>query len=217
MNNLDYLKKYKLFIVDYDGTIIDSMPMWNRLLSSFLRDNNISFDEDIDEIAKEQTNVESVKYVHEHYLNNLSYDELENMMFEYVKKQYVLQKLKPGAKELLEAFKRNGRVVLFSATANELLDESFKTNGINKYLDYIYSASNMGITKSGGTGFNKIIEIEGFDKKDVLVIEDVYHAIVGAKSQGIDTLAIYDNQKSWNEIIKISNYNLLLDEINPSA
>lgn len=212
MSKLDYLQKYKLFIVDYDGTLIDSMPMWNHLLSNFLKDSNIYFDVDIDEIAKEQTNAEAVKYMHENYFSDLSYQELEDKMYQYVKKQYVLQKVKSGATNLLKELRKYGKVVLFSATANELLEDSFGTNGLNNYFDCIYSASNMGITKSGGSGFNKILEIESISKDKALVVEDVFHAIEGARNQGFDTLAVYDNQKHWNDIKNISNYNInLLD------
>ena len=213
-NKLEYLNKYKLFIVDYDGTLIDSMGMWRHLLSSFLKDNNISFDVDIDEISKEQTNSESVKYIHDNYFSNITYKELENKMYEYVKKQYVLQKEKLGAKAFLKELKKYGKVVLFSATANELLNDSFKTTGLDEYLDYVYSASNMNTTKTNGIGFLKIIELENVKKEDTLVVEDIYHAIKGAKEQGFDSLAIYDNQEDWNEIINISNYNLNYKELN---
>lgn len=211
---LEYLNKYKLFIVDYDGTLIDSMGMWRHLLSSFLKDNNISFDVDIDEISKEQTNSESVKYIHDNYFSNITYKELENKMYEYVKKQYVLQEEKPGAKAFLNELKKYGKVVLFSATANELLNDSFKINGLDEYLDYVYSASNMNTTKTNGIGFLKIIELENVKKEDALVVEDIYHAIKGAKEQSFDTLAIYDNQDDWNEIINISNYNLNYKDLN---
>ncbi|MBQ7642161.1 MAG: HAD family phosphatase [Acholeplasmatales bacterium] len=213
-NKLEYLNKYKLFIVDYDGTLIDSMGMWRHLLSSFLKDNNISFDVDIDEISKEQTNSESVKYIHDNYFSNITYKELENKMYEYVKKQYVLQKEKLGAKAFLKELKKYGKVVLFSATANELLNDSFKTNGLDEYLDYVYSASNMNTTKTNGIGFLKIIELENIKKEDALVVEDIYHAIKGAKEQGFATLAVYDNQDDWNEIINISNYNLNYKDLN---
>ena len=213
-NKLEYLNKYKLFIVDYDGTLIDSMGMWRHLLSSFLKHNNISFDVDIDEISKEQTNSESVKYIHDNYFSNITYKELDNKMYEYVKKQYVLQKEKLGAKAFLKELKKYGKVVLFSATANELLNDSFKTTGLDEYLDYVYSASNMNTTKTNGIGFLKIIELENVKKEDALVVEDIYHAIKGAKEQGFDTLAIYDNQDDWNEIINISNYNLNYKDLN---
>ena len=213
-NKLDYLKKYKLFIVDYDGTLIDSMGMWEHLLSNFLKDNNIAFEEDIDLIAKEQTNSEAVRFIHDKYFKTISYEDLENMMYEYVKKQYVLQKEKAGSRKLLSELKKYGKVVLFSATANELLSDSFKTNGLNEYFDYVYSASNMNTTKTNGIGFLKIIDIEKIKKEDTLIVEDIYHAIKGAKNQGFDTLAIYDNQYDWNEIINISNYSINYKDLN---
>ena len=148
-----------------------------------------------------------------HFFQDLTFDELAYKMYEYVKLQYVKQKLKNNAKVLLEKLKECGRVVLFSATALELLDDSFKTNGVNKYFDYIYSASNMGTSKTNGVGYLKVLEREGFDLKDCLVVEDVFHAIKGARFQSIDTLAIFDNQNYWEDIKEISTYNLNLEDL----
>ncbi|MBR6071745.1 MAG: HAD family phosphatase [Acholeplasmatales bacterium] len=213
MSNLDYLKKYKLFIVDYDGTILNSMPMWNTLLSNFLKENNIKTDIDIDKLAVEQTNSESVEFMRKMFFNDLSFDELANKMYEFVRKQYIKQELKPNSNKLLCELRKYGRVVLFSATDLVLLKDSFEINGINKYFDYIYSASNMKTSKTDGIGFLKVLEKESIDIKDTLVVEDVYHAIKGAKLQNIDTLAIYDNQKRWNIIKEISTYNLNLEDL----
>lgn len=213
MSNLDYLNKYKLFIVDYDGTILNSMSMWNTLLSNFLKDNNIKTDIDIDKMAIEQTNSESVEFMRKMFFTDLTFDELADKMYEYVRKQYVKQELKKNANKLLEELKKNGRVVLFSATDLILLKDSFEINGINKYFDYIYSASNMGTSKTDGVGFLKVLEKENIDIKDCLVVEDVYHAIKGARKQNIDTLAIYDNQKRWDIIKELSTYNLNLEDL----
>ncbi len=213
MNNLDYLNKYKLFIVDYDGTILDSMKMWSTLLSSFLKDNNIDTDIDIDKISVEQTNSESVEFMRNLFFKNLTFDELADKMYQYVKSQYVKQKLKNNANLLLEELKKNGRVVLFSATDLILLKDSFKTNGVDKYFDYIYSASNMKTSKTNGVGYVKVLEKENIDIKDCLVVEDVMHAIKGAKYQNIDTLAIFDGQNHWNDIKEIATYNLNLEDL----
>ena len=213
MNNLDFLKKYKLFIVDYDGTILDSMNMWKTTLSNFLKSENIIFDEDIDEVAKEQTNIESVKYINEKYFPNLSFDELSIKMYDFVRKEYVKQELKENANILLKEIKNIGKVVLFSATATELLNDSFKVNNIDNYFDFVYSASEMNTTKVDGIGFNKVLELEDIKKEDALIIEDVFHAIKGAKLQNFDVLAIYDNQRSWNKIISVADYNLDLSKL----
>ena len=213
MNNLDFLKKYKLFIVDYDGTILNSMDMWKTTLSRFLKSENIPFSEDIDEISKEQTNIESVKYMNEKYFPNLTFDELSNKMYDFVKKEYVKQKLKDNAEYLLRELNKIGRVVLFSATATELLNDSFKTNNIVDCFDHVYSASEMNTTKVDGIGFNEVLKLENYKKEETLILEDVFHAIKGAKLQKFDCLAIYDNQRSWNEIIKVADYNLDLSKI----
>jgi beta-phosphoglucomutase-like phosphatase (HAD superfamily) len=213
LNNLDFLKKYKLFIVDYDGTILDSMNMWKTTLSNFLKSENIIFDEDIDEVSKEQTNIESVKYINEKYFPNLTFDELSTKMYDFVRKEYVKQELKENANILLKEIKNIGRVVLFSATATELLNDSFKVNNIDNYFDFVYSASEMNTTKVDGIGFNKVLELENIKKEDALIIEDVFHAIKGAKLQNFDVLAIYDNQRSWNKIISVADYNLDLSKL----
>lgn len=213
MNNLDYLKNYKLFIVDYDGTILNSMPMWNTLLSRFLKHNNVITDIDIDKISEEQTNHESVEYIRSHFFNDLTFNEMANKMYDFVRKEYIKQELKPNAIKLLTKLKENGRVVLFSATSLELLTDSFNTNNVQNYFDYIYSASNMGTTKTNGIGFLKVLEKENINIKDALVVEDIYHAIAGAKKQNIDTLAIFDNQNHWDEIKITATYNLNLEDL----
>ena len=162
MNNLNYLNKYKLFIVDYDGTVLDSMRMWNTMLSEFLKSENIKFDVDIDKLAKEQTNKESVEYIHENYFSNITKSELENKMYDFVRIRYIKQILKTNAEVMLSEMKKYGKVVLFSATAKELLEDSFKTNNINRFFDEVYSAGDLNTTKSGGLGYEVVLNLEGF-------------------------------------------------------
>ena len=184
------------------------------MLSEFLKSENIKFDVDIDKLAKEQTNKESVEYIHENYFSNITKSKLENKMYDFVRIRYIKQILKTNAEVMLSEMKKYGKVVLFSATAKELLEDSFKTNNINRFFDEVYSAGDLNTTKSGGLGYEVVLNLEGFKKEDTLVVEDVNHAIKGARSLNFDTLAIYDSQKSWNEIKEISTYSLnLLDLI----
>ena len=71
----------------------------------------------------------------------------------------------------------------------------------------------MNTTKVDGIGFNKVLELENINKEDALIIEDVFHAIKGAKLQNFDVLAIYDNQRCWNKIISVADYNLDLSKL----
>ena len=214
MNNFDFLNKYKLFIVDYDGTILNSMRMWDKLISSFVKDEGIITDIDVDKVVIKQTSVETLNYLHETFFKNISKEELENRLFNYVKRSYVKQSLKKNAETLLKEFAKRGKIVLFSATANYLLEASFKETNVNLYFDKVYSASDLNTTKLDGSGFELVRSLENYKKEEVLVVEDAIYAIEGAKSKKYDVLAIYDLQKNWNKIKEIADYNLDLDELN---
>lgn len=208
MNNFSFLDKYKLFIVDYDGTVLDSMGMWDKLISSFVKDEGIVTDIDVDKVVIKQTSVETLNYLHETFFNNISKEDLENRLFNYVKKSYIKQELKPNAIKLLDEFAKRGKIILFSATANYLLNASFETNNVNKYFKNVYSASDLKTTKLDGSGYELVCGLENYRTEDALVVEDAIYAIEGAKSKNFDCLAIYDFQKSWEEIKKLADYNL---------
>ena len=208
LNNLSFLDKYKLFIVDYDGTVLNSMRMWDKLISSFVKDEGIVTNIDVDKVVIKQTSVETLNYLHETFFNNISKEELENKLFDYVKKSYVKQELKPNALKLLNEFSKRGKIILFSATANYLLNASFEKNNVNKYFSNIYSASDLKTTKLDGSGFELVCNLENYKVEDALVVEDAIYAIEGAKAKSFDCLAIYDYQKSWEKIKELADYNL---------
>lgn len=187
---------FKLFIVDYDGTIIDSMGMWSHTWSGFLKEMSVSFNEDIDPIVIPMTDSDAAKYVQANYLPQFSLSEILSKMVEYTKKSYVKQKLKPNALALLKKIKAIGIVVLYSATSMELLKSSINALGIGEYFDEIYSGSGLSWNKGDGTGFLNVAFKEGFKKEEALVIEDSYHAYIGAKKQGLKVLGVEDTNLS---------------------
>ena len=183
---------YKLFIVDYDGTIISSMEMWAHTCSSFLKEKGCKVSEDIDSKVITMTNRDAASYIQANYLPNLTLFQVIGEMNTYVKKSYVNQRLKPNALSLLERLKSIGKVILYSATSMALLEASLDALGIKDYFDNVYSGSELCLSKQDGTGFISLISKEGFKKEDVLVIEDSTHAILGAKGQGIKVLGVED-------------------------
>jgi HAD superfamily hydrolase (TIGR01509 family) len=186
--------------------------MWSTTCSSFLIDSGITPEEDIDHIVIKMTNHEASEYVQEKYFPSISVDEMEKRLSEFVVKSYVKQKLKPNAISLLENMKKHGKVVLYSATSKPLLLASLNTLGIKDYFSKIYSGSELGLTKTDGSGFLAIKDLEGIKKEECLVVEDAIHAIFGAYSVGIDVLGVEDtmNQKYLHELYEKSNYFLPL-------
>ena len=212
MKNFD-LSKYDLFIVDFDGTVVDTMVMWRDICPDFIRSINKEPSSDLFEKITSKTNLEISRYVRENYLTEYSYEEVEEMFFNFIKEQYIKQDIKPNAIKMLEEFNKFGKVVLYSATAGRILDVLLEKFDLRKYYSHIYSGSDLKISKKDGTGYLKVIELEGGCFKP-LAVEDALHAILGASSQGIDVLAVLDvlNIKDIDEINKVSKYVLDLSK-----
>ena len=205
---------YKLFIVDYDGTIISSMEMWAHTCSGFLLSKGCKLKEDIDSKVITMTNRDAAAYVQANYLQNLTLSQVIYEMNEYVKKSYVNQKLKPNALALLKKLKGIGKVALYSATSIPLLEASMLVLGIRDYFDSIYSGSELMWSKQDGSGFINLITEEGFLKEDSLVIEDSTHAILGAKKMGFNVLAVEDSENQSHIFLdyELADYYLPLNE-----
>lgn len=201
------LSDYDLFIVDFDGTVVDTMKMWKTICLDFVRSLNIVPNDDLYMKISSKTNVEIAKIIKDEYLNEYSYGEVVYMLFEFIKSEYVKQDIKPNAIKLLTDLNKYGTVVLYSATAGSVLDVLLDKLDIRKYFKRIYSGSDLGLSKADGSGYLEVIKFEGGCNK-ALVLEDALHAIIGAKSQKLDVLAIvdYSNINHLDEVREYADY-----------
>ena len=186
------LSKYDLFIVDFDGTIVDTMRMWRNICPNFLHSINKVPTSDLFERISSLTNIEISHYVRDTYLQEHSYEEVEVMFFDFIKSEYIKQEIKPNATKMLEEFNKYGKVVLYSASAGKLLDVLLDKFDLRKYFINIYSGSDLQITKKDGSGYLKVMELEG-GCNNPLIVEDAVHAVLGASNRGLDVLAILDS------------------------
>lgn len=210
-NTIDF-SQYDLFIVDFDGTIVDTMTMWRDICPNFIRSVNKVPDSDVYLKITSKTNLEIARYIRDTYLTEYTYEEVTYMFFEFIKEQYIKQNLKPNAIKLLEELNRNGKTVLFSASAGMVLDVLLDKYNLRKYFNNIYSGSDLGLTKKDGSGYLEVIRCEGGSEK-ALVLEDALHAIIGARTQNLDVLGILDisNRSKLEELQKNCTYLLDLE------
>ncbi len=207
------LKEYDLFIVDFDGTVVDTMKMWKTVCIDFVKSLNVIPNDDLFIKISSKTNIEIAKILRDEYRKDLSYEEVSKMFFDFIKSEYIKQDIKPNSIKLLKDLNKYGKVVLYSATAGVLLDVLLDKHNLRPYYKNIYSGSDLGISKDDGTGYLKVIELEGGCNK-ALILEDAIHAIKGAKSQNLDILAIldYSNIKHLDAVKELSDYVIDLKE-----
>lgn len=209
----EVFNKYDLFIVDFDGTIADTMKMWKTICLDFIRSLNINPKEDLYIKISSKTNIEIAKIIRDEYLIDYTHEEVINMLFEFIRLEYVKQDLKTNAINLLKDLNKIGKVVLYSATANSVLDVLLNKFDLKKYYTNIYSGSDLGFSKADGSGYLEVIKLEGGCKK-ALILEDALHAIEGAKKQNLDVLAIidYSNINCLDQVKEYADYILDLEK-----
>ena len=213
MNKVLNLNEYDLFIVDFDGTIVDTMKMWKTICLDFVKSLNINPKEDLYNKISSRTNIEIAGIIRDEYLKQYSYNEVENMLFDFIKSEYIKQDIKVNAVKLLEDLNKSGKVVLYSATAGIVLDVLLDKFGLRKYYRNIYSGSDLGLSKEDGSGYLEVIQFEGGCNKP-LILEDALHAIEGAKKQNLDVLAIldYSNINCLDTVKEYADYIIDLEQ-----
>lgn len=209
INDLNELKKYDLFVVDFDGTVVDSMFMWRYICPNFLKYKNITTEDDVLSMISSLTNKEIAIFMQERYFPNETIEKVTDDFFAYIKMEYVNQKIKPLSIELLKKLNEFGTVVLYSATALYLVETLVDILDLRNYFKEIYSGSDLGLIKRDGSGYLEVIEMCG-NYKNPLILEDAPHSIIGASSVGLDVLAIADfsNEDHYELISKYSKYYL---------
>lgn len=201
-------QKYNYFIIDYDGTLLNSLDMWADIASRYIKSKGLTPEVDLDLIVKKQTNAETAAYMKEKYFNNLEVDEVAKDIDSFIAKEYLSIKINEGVKEFLDLLKNNGKLVLFTATSYPLIEASLKNNNIFNYFEEFYTSTNFDYSKTDGTGFELLKEQNNLDLEKTLVIEDALHALVGAKSKGFNVLGIKTkkNIKDYDTIRKSCDY-----------
>ena len=204
---------YKLFIVDYDGTLLNSLSMWEDIASRYVKSKGIEPELDLDKIVKLQTNDETALYLSKKYFNNINPNDLILDIDSFIEKEYLKIKINKGALELLNNIKDKGKVVLFTATSKSLIKKSLKINGIENIFEKLYTSTNFNYTKTDGTGFIKLLENEKIKLEDAIVIEDSTHAICGAKNKGFKvlTVATYKNILDIDKLLINSDYMIKME------
>lgn len=181
-------------IFDVDGTLLDSMPIWHTLGEDYLRSLGIEPRENLAEVFKTFTLMDSARYYREHYGVPLSEEEIIAGVNALVEDFYLHRApLKPGVADFLEEMhRRNIPMTIATATDRYLIEAVLRHCGVRPYFKEILTCADVGVGKEEPKIYEVALAHLGTDKASTWVFEDACHAAQTAKAAQFPVVAVYD-------------------------
>lgn len=208
------LKNIKAAIFDMDGTLIDSMWVWDTIDKKYLEKRNLiapdELKKEIGHLSFEETAMyfkdkfdlkDSVQDIMNEW-NNLAYEEYSTNVA-----------LKPYAKEYLTMLKNKGiKIALATSNCKMLLEVALKKHEIYHLFDVITTTDEV----TRGKNFPDIYLLSAkrlnVAPNECIVFEDILPAVLGAKAAGMKVVAVKDSYSEYQRLDIIDKADLYIDD-----
>ncbi len=198
-------------IFDVDGTLLDSMSIWDTLGETYLRSLGYEPRENLNETFKNMSLYQAACYYREEYGVHLSVhtimEEVNAMVTDFYR-----HKAQPKAhigNFLKKLRQRNVKMCIATATDQPLVEAALSRCGILEYFSGIFTCTAVGRGKDEPLIFRKALESLGTDKARTVVFEDAWHAAWTAKKDGFPVAVIYDQyERRQTKLQSLADYYL---------
>lgn len=185
-------------IFDFDGTLFDSMFIWDTAGEVYLRSIGKEPETDLQKVLKSMSLLQSAEYIREKYHISLSVEDIMDGVNRTVEDFYFhTVKPKPGVMTFLEElYRRNIRMCIATATDRYLVEAALQRGEMHHFFSEIFTCTEVGSGKERPDIFRKAMEHLQTDRGTTVVVEDAYHAAHTARQDGFMVVGVYDAHES---------------------
>lgn len=194
----------KGIIFDFDGTLFDSMSIWETAGTDYLTSLGLTAEKDLSQKLKAMSLLQSAEYLKENYALSLSIAEIMGGVNKTVEDFYLYRAMpKENVLPFLSALKDKGiKMCIATAADRYQMEAALRRCDMLQYFDAIFTCTEVGHGKDEPYIFEYACEHLGTDKLETAVFEDAYHAARTAKDAGFYVVGIYDRYEKRTEELK---------------
>ena len=187
----------KTYLFDFDGTLVDSMPVFGAVMLRILDERRIEYGEDTVKIITPLGYRGTAEYFKTLGVKE-SVGELIEIMNFYARIEYENNiPAKCGVAEALREMKNRGYSLnVLTASPHIALDPCLKRLGLWEIFDNVWSCDDFNTTKADPKIYKIAAERLGANVGDVVFVDDNINAVKTAKCAGMISVGIFDESSA---------------------
>ena len=214
------LKDIEAAIFDLDGTLVDSMWMWEEIDKEYLSRFSISLPDGLQKEIEGMSFTETAFYFKEKFKLMDPIDKIKEDWNRLAWDKYATKvPMKKGVVSFLDYCKQNGiKMGIATSNSTELVQNIVKVHGLHDYFQVIKTSCDAKKGKPAPDIYLLVAKELGVHPGNCLVFEDIVPGIMAGKSAGMKVCAVEDeyskhqrNQKKELADYYIHEFQQILD------
>lgn len=198
------IREYRGAIFDLDGTLIDSMHVWDHLCRDWLLAQGKNPEADLEKNLAVMTLNQSAEYMIRRYGFDCSpleiIDRWQEMVLGYYKTTIPLKK--KTADMVRELYDEGRALALVTSCFPAACEAVLQRHSLDSFFSTVLYTDEVFRDKSFPDIWTAAAERLGLENAECIVFEDAYYALKGVRAAGMGFAAVYDSACTEWELLK---------------